>query len=144
MLTATNAAGLAHYSTLFEKAAKARKSTLPTAQSSISELETKINGVDLVQIGSCCVEVEYSYSPGCKEEPATMGDPGSPGDAPQVEIWKVTLTSPMVFADASDDDAVLMTLEAGFNITDFFPRTAHWDGKISDIEDEILSRMEDA
>lgn len=144
MLTAAKPDSLARYEAMFKCAANSRKSKLPTAQSSISELETKINGVALVQIGSCCVEVEYTYSPGCKEEPATMGDPGSPGDAPQAEIWKVTLTSPMVLADASDDDAVLMTLEPGFDITSFFGNTTEWNGKISDIEDEIVARMEDA
>lgn len=126
---------------MFDTATKARKTKLPTAQSSITEFETVLCGASMVQIGSCCVEVEYTVDPGCKEEPATMGDPGSPGCEASAEIHKVTLTSDMQFVDSGDESSAI-TLHAGFEITDFFPRTAMWDGKISDIKEEILYRLE--
>lgn len=142
MLTRTQPSTLAHFTDMLDRAVSTRKSKYPTAQSSISEFETVLCGVGMVQVGSCCVEVEYTIDPGCKEEPATMGDPGSPGCEPYAEIHKITLTSDMQFVDAGDEESAI-TLHAGFEITDFFPRTAMWDGKIADIEEEILGRLED-
>lgn len=141
MLTATKPSTLAHFTDMLDRAAKSRKSKYPTAQSSISEFETVLCGVGMVQVGSCCVEVEYSIEPACPEEPATMGDLGSPGYPASAEIHKITLTSDMQFVDAGDEEDAI-TLHAGFEITDFFPRTAMWYGKIADIKEEILGRLE--
>lgn len=109
----------------------------------IAEMELKIGCVELVQIGRTDVVAQYDFSPGCKEEPATVGDPGSPGDAPQCELSSVTLTTQMVFAESAVGDVPYLTLAAGSEIFDILQSSSVGRGKIEGIEEEIISQKQE-
>lgn len=110
----------------------------------IKEMEIRIGNMELVQFGACGVSLVFAVDPGCPEERATFGDPGSPGSAPECEIHQVILRTPMVFAESAIGDVPYLTIAPGANIYDLLASCQMGKKKIEAMEEEILNSKEEA
>lgn len=98
----------------------------------IKDMEITLDDLELVQIGSCVVEISYDFEAACPEERQTMGDPGSPGHPADVEISKIVNSQPLRF----ECDDFKLTIEDGGSILALFSKQ-----KIESMETEILESM---